>query len=84
MSKESTFNLWCSVRNHGDGSASVAVNKTEDEAVKADESQDDCYSESTVTQIKLKIIDGKIHCFDEYWDDKKEKWVREWTELESE
>lgn len=84
MNKEPTFNLWCSINNHGDGSASVLIHKTEDEAEKEDNDQDDCYSESTVIGIKLRIIDGKIHRFHEYWNYEKEELIREWTELESE
>jgi hypothetical protein len=84
MNKESTFNLWCSINNHGDGSASVSIHKTEDEAEKEDNDQDDCYSESTVSKIQLRIIDGKICRFNEYYNYEKSEWIREWTELESE
>lgn len=84
MTNDKTFNLWVSINNHGDGGASVSVHKNENDAVKEDESQDDCYSESTVSQIKLKIINGKIHHYNEWWNSSKLEWVREWTELESE
>lgn len=78
------FKLWYSINNHGDGSASVSISKTESEAVKEDESQDDCYSESTVRNIRLRIVDGKICRFNHYWNDKELQWVEEWTELEQE
>ncbi len=84
MSKESIFNLYCSIGGHGDGSASVLFHKTENEAKKKDESQDDRYSESTVKQIQLKAIDGKIYRFNEYYNYEKSEWIREWTELERE
>ena len=84
MNNEPIFNLWCSINNHGDGGASVSFSKTEDEATRGDESQDDCYSESTVNKIQLRIIDGKIHRFNNYWDSNKKEHIQEWTELESE
>lgn len=84
MNNEPIFNLWCSINNHGDGEASVSFSKTEDEAEKEDNDQDDCYSESTVSKIQLRIINGKICRFNEYWDSNKKEHIQEWIELESE
>ncbi len=74
------FKLHYYVSNGGDGSASVRLCKTEEEAEKEDEGQSEGWGESSASSINLKLEGGKLFYSDyEYVGG---KYTKLWIPLE--
>jgi hypothetical protein len=78
---EKVFELPYWISNNGDGSASIQLCETSEEAAKADEDQQqngDGWGEPSADSIKLKLDNGKI-----YFQGRDEGHKRVWKELKS-
>lgn len=79
MSKE--VDLFYCVKNLGDGSVAVKFHANKKLAKKEDENQPEGWGESTVSSVKLKIIDGKIY-FRKYGWNENDEFEDRWIELQ--
>lgn len=59
--KEKEVKLFYVVHNCGDGSVGVSFHVDEKLAIEEEEKDDERWAESSIGNIKLKIIDGSIH-----------------------
>jgi hypothetical protein len=80
------FKLHYHVSNNGDGSASVHLHESAEEAEKADENEEEGWGESSASYVDLKveIHNGKPEVFYRTleWDAKKKKHHEIWHKLE--
>lgn len=70
------FDLYYNVSNNGDGSVSVQFYTTMREAERADKSQSESWGESSVSCLKLEIVNGIICIRERTYKNKKWQEVR--------
>jgi hypothetical protein len=77
------FKLHYHVKNNGDGSASVEFHKTEKEADKSCQDQEEGWGESSASHVLLGVReDGLIVRKTHDWNSKTKQWETEWVPLE--
>lgn len=70
------------ISNNGDGSASIQLAKSAEQARKEDEKQSrdgEGWGEECTGSVELKTENGKIFYADSQW--KGGKWIQKWVEL---
>lgn len=74
------FRLPVYVQNNGDGSASVIVCESFEDAQAGDEAQDEGFAEASAENLKLKVEDGKLYFYDTVRNNQG-KYVPIWREV---
>lgn len=72
------------LQNTGDGSASLKLCETLDDAEKASDNHNDGgdgFSENTANEITIEVIDGVPYFNHEWWNMKKKVWVEKLVPL---
>ncbi len=83
VSTTKLFKLHYHISNNGDGSASVCLHKTAEEAEKADSEMDEGWGESCNGDVDIKLENGKLYYGDYDFNPHTKKYETMWYPLES-